>query len=59
MTDTVLPASARPERRAATAVGDISRRSRTVRREDIELFTELTGDRNPLHYDEAAAARSR
>jgi acyl dehydratase len=30
-----------------------------VRREDIELFTELTGDRNPLHYDEAAAGRSR
>ena len=26
---------------------------------DIELFTELTGDRNPLHYDEEAAARSR
>jgi acyl dehydratase len=26
---------------------------------DIELFTELTGDRNPLHYDQAAAARSR
>jgi acyl dehydratase len=30
-----------------------------VRSEDIELFTELTGDRNPLHYDEAAAGRSR
>jgi acyl dehydratase len=30
-----------------------------VRTEDIELFTELTGDRNPLHYDEEAAARSR
>jgi acyl dehydratase len=26
---------------------------------DIELFTELTGDRNPLHYDEALAERSR
>jgi acyl dehydratase len=26
---------------------------------DIELFTELTGDRNPLHYDEEAAGRSR
>jgi acyl dehydratase len=30
-----------------------------VRKRDIELFTELTGDRNPLHYDEDAAARSR
>jgi acyl dehydratase len=30
-----------------------------VRHRDIELFTELTGDRNPLHYDEDAAARSR
>ena len=26
---------------------------------DIELFTELTGDRNPLHYDDDAAAQSR
>jgi acyl dehydratase len=26
---------------------------------DIELFTELTGDRNPLHYDDEAARRSR
>ena len=26
---------------------------------DIELFTEITGDRNPLHYDEATAAASR
>jgi acyl dehydratase len=40
-------------------VGDKASRTRTVRREHIELFTELTGDRNPLHYDEAAAARSR
>ena len=40
-------------------MGDIGRRTRIVRTRDIELFTELTGDRNPLHYDEAAAARSR
>ena len=59
MTDTALPTSLRPERRDAVAVGAIARRSRTVRREDIELFTQLTGDRNPLHYDEEAAARSR
>ena len=26
---------------------------------DIELFTEMTGDRNPLHYDEALASSSR
>jgi acyl dehydratase len=40
-------------------VGELARRTRTVRARDIELFTELTGDRNPLHYDEEAAARSR
>jgi acyl dehydratase len=40
-------------------VGEKASRIRRVRREDIALFTELTGDRNPLHYDEEAAARSR
>ena len=40
-------------------VGAVARRSRTVTQRDIELFTELTGDSNPLHYDEDAAARSR
>ena len=40
-------------------VGDKASRSRRVRAEDILLFTELTGDRNPLHYDEQAAASSR
>lgn len=40
-------------------VGDRVTRSRTVTRRDIELFTEMTGDRNPLHYDEALAAASR
>jgi acyl dehydratase len=41
------------------AVGAVARRSRTVTAHDIELFTELTGDRNPLHYDAAAAEASR
>jgi acyl dehydratase len=40
-------------------VGDIARRSRVVSARDIELFTEITGDRNPLHYDETRAAASR
>jgi acyl dehydratase len=40
-------------------VGDKASRTRTITVRDIELFTELTGDRNPLHYDEEAAARSR
>jgi acyl dehydratase len=40
-------------------VGQIARRTRTVTPRDIELFTEMTGDRNPLHYDERLAATSR
>ena len=43
----------------STKVGASARRTRTVTPRDIELFTELTGDRNPLHYDAALAARSR
>jgi acyl dehydratase len=40
-------------------VGDVARRSRTVTERDIALFTEITGDRNPLHYDEELARASR
>ncbi len=40
-------------------VGARARRTRTVLARDIELFTEMTGDRNPLHYDKELAARSR
>lgn len=40
-------------------VGDVARRTREVTARDIELFTELSGDRNPLHYDAELAARSR
>jgi acyl dehydratase len=44
---------------ARPRVGEVATRTRRVRRRDIELFTELTGDRNPLHYDERAASASR
>jgi acyl dehydratase len=40
-------------------VGQTARRSRKVAVRDIELFTELSGDRNPLHYDEAVARATR
>jgi acyl dehydratase len=36
-------------------LGQTARRSRAVAARDIELFTEMSGDRNPLHYDEEAA----
>ena|ERR1700741_727485 len=38
--------------------GQRAERTRRVTARDIELFTEITGDRNPLHYDEAAAKAS-
>jgi acyl dehydratase len=38
--------------------GQTARRSRLVSAKDIELFTEMTGDRNPLHYDQGYAAGS-
>jgi acyl dehydratase len=40
-------------------VGQVARRSRLVQASDIERFTEISGDRNPLHYDEAAAKKTR
>ncbi|MDR7251384.1 acyl dehydratase [Nocardioides sp. BE266] len=42
-----------------TQVGATARLTRTVTRRDIELFTEISGDRNPIHYDDELAARSR
>ena len=40
-------------------VGQTAERSRRVDPKDIERFTEISGDRNPLHYDEAVAKASR
>ena len=42
-----------------TEIGSSARRTRTVTERDIALFTELTGDRNPIHYDAELAADSR
>jgi acyl dehydratase len=40
-------------------IGAFARRTCTVTSRDIELFTEISGDRNPIHYDEQLAAASR
>jgi acyl dehydratase len=39
-------------------VGAQAQRSRTTTMRDIERFTDMTGDRNPLHYDVELATRS-
>jgi len=39
-------------------VGQKAQRSRLVTARDIELFTEISGDRNPLHYDEEIACNT-
>ena len=40
-------------------VGQTAARSRLVEAADIERFTAMSGDRNPLHYDEAFARGTR
>jgi acyl dehydratase len=43
----------------ATRVGVSARRSRPVTAGDIDLFSDMTGDRNPIHFDEEVARASR
>ncbi len=38
--------------------GAAASRTRTTSMRDVEMFTEMTGDRNPIHYDEALAKAS-
>ncbi|HEX8294498.1 MAG TPA: MaoC family dehydratase [Pyrinomonadaceae bacterium] len=40
-------------------VGDAAEVSKTIADEDVRVFAELTGDRNPVHLDEAYAATTR
>ena len=41
------------------AVGQKASRTLTVTAEHVRIYAELTGDRNPLHFDEAFAAGTR
>jgi acyl dehydratase len=43
----------------APVVGARGERTRRVEGEDIQRFTQISGDRNPLHYDEEVARASR
>jgi acyl dehydratase len=45
--------------RGVPSVGQRAERTRAVLKRDIELFTEISGDRNPLHYDEVLAKETR
>src|SRR6187397_1801202 len=45
--------------RGAPQVGAVAERSRTIGARDIELFTEISGDRNPLHSDLEALKATR
>lgn len=40
-------------------VGQKARRSLAISAEQVEMYAEITGDRNPLHFDEAFAAGTR
>ena len=43
----------------APKTGDVAEMSRLVTAAEIESFTAISGDRNPLHYDMQAAKSSR
>ena len=44
--------------RGIPAEGTTAERSKEVGQHDIDTFAEMTGDRNPLHFDQAAARDS-
>ena len=39
-------------------IGGVAERTRRTNMRDVAMFTDMTGDRNPLHYDVALAAGS-
>lgn len=40
-------------------VGQRARRTQTVTAREVELYAQITGDRNPLHFDADFAAKTR
>jgi acyl dehydratase len=42
-----------------TVVGDTASRAITVTGEHVDAYAAITGDRNPLHFDEAFAAKTK
>jgi len=45
-------------RNGKPSVGAAAERTRTTSMRDVELFSEITGDMNPLHYNAALAAET-
>ena len=43
----------------APRVGDRAELTRTIEADDIVRFTAISGDRNPVHYDQEVAVRTR
>jgi len=48
-----------PDARTSFAVGEEATFSKTFTQEDVEAFSKLSGDTNPIHLDENYARRTR
>ena len=59
MVEGEAPAGKVPAPAGRPAVGDKARRSLKLTADHVRTFAELTGDYNPLHFDEAFAARTK
>jgi acyl dehydratase len=58
MASDASPASA-PDGPLGLRVGQRARRTQRITERDVELYAQITGDRNPLHFDAGFAARTR
>ncbi|HLW61633.1 MAG TPA: MaoC family dehydratase [bacterium] len=50
---------AQPEGPLGLRVGQKASRTKSVTEADLRMYAEITGDYNPLHFDDAFAARTR